>query len=270
MRRQFQDRIVIVTGASRGLGRRIATRLASRGAKVAVVGRTQSDLDSVAKEIQKSGGVAESIPADLTDPEARKHVVRAVQKRFDGIDALVNAAGVAAHGPFESGSETVLRMVMEINFFAAAEMIRLCVPFLIESAASHHQPVVMNVASVVGRFGIPGVSEHSASKHALIGLTESLRCEFVRFGIDVLVAAPSIVKTDDPGAHLLRNEPLVPIDFSKGMDPDDVAEQFIAAMERNKTETYIGKEAWWVNLGRRLGPRVLRKMMWRKYGIQEG
>lgn len=267
MRRTFQDRVVIVTGASRGIGRRIAGRLASRGAKVALVGRTASDLADAAREIRSAGGTSEAFPADLTDPNARVRVVDAVALQFGGINGLVNAAGVSAHGPFESGTEAVLRAVMEINFFAAAELTRLVVPHLIESASNRRQPVVMNVASVVGRFGFPGVSEHSASKHALIGFTESLRCEFVRYGIDVLVAAPSVVKTDDTGSHLLRNEPLVPIDFAEGMDPEVVAEQIVVAMERNKDESYLGRQAWWVNLGRRMGPRVLRKMLWRKYGV---
>jgi NAD(P)-dependent dehydrogenase (short-subunit alcohol dehydrogenase family) len=267
MRRTFQDRVVLVTGASRGIGRRIAGRLAARGAKLALVGRTAADLQDAAREITSSGGTAEAFPADLTDPQARSRVVESTAERFGGIDGLVNAAGVAAHGPFESGTEQVLRAVMEINFFATAEMTRLVVPHLIESASRRRQPVVMNVASVVGRFGFPGVSEHSASKHALIGLTESLRCEFVRYGIDVLVAAPSVVKTDDMGSHLLRNEPLVPVDFDAGMDPDAVAEQIVVAMERNKDESYLGRQAWWVNLGRRMGPRVLRKVMWRKYGV---
>lgn len=269
MRRTFQDRVVIVTGASRGIGRRVAGRLAARGAKVALVGRTASDLADAAREIGSAGGTCEAFPADLTDPQARARTVEAVAERFGGIDGLVNAAGVAAHGPFESGTEAVLRAVMEVNFFAAAELTRLVVPHLIESASNRRQPVVMNIASVVSRFGIPGVSEHSASKHALIGFSESLRCEFVRFGIDVLVAAPSVVKTDDMGSHLLRNEPLVPINFETGMDPATVAEQIVVAMERNRAESYLGRQAWLVNVGRRVGPRVLRKMMWRKYGIGE-
>ena len=268
MRRQFKDRIVIVTGASRGIGRRISLKLALRGAMVVLVGRTQSELNSLAAEICMSNGQCHSIAADLTDPAARERVVKTAVEKFNGIDGLVNAAGVAAHGPFESGTETVLRTIMEINFFAAAELIRLCVVPMTESAVKNRQPVVMNIASVVGRFAIPGVSEHSASKHALIGFSESLRCEFVRYGIDVLVAAPSVVKTDDTGSHLLRNEPLVPIDFSEGMDPEIVAEQIIDAMERNKTESYIGKQAWWVNFGRRCGPRIMRRVMWRKYGIR--
>jgi short-subunit dehydrogenase len=267
MRRSFQDRVVIVTGASRGIGRRVAGRLAARGAKVALVGRTGADLEAALKDIRSAGGTAEALAADLTDSEARAWVVAETAKRFGRIDGLVNAAGVAAHGPFATGTEAVNRAVMEINFFAAAEMMRLVIPHLIESAASGNRPVILNVGSVVSRFGIPGVSEHSASKHALLGLSEAVRCEVARFGIDVLVAAPSIVKTDDTQSHLLRDEPVVPIDFAQGMDADDVAERIVKSMERGTKEAYLGKQSWWVNVGRRVGPRVLRKVMWRKYGI---
>ena len=221
----------------------------------------------MAKEIRDAGGTCEPFSADLTDPISRNLVVKATVEKFGGIDGLVNVAGVAAHGPFESGLETLNRQLMEINFFATTEMSRLCTPPLIESAAKHRQPVIMNVGSVVSRFGFPGVTDHAASKHALIGFIESVRVEFVRFGIDVLFAAPGIVKTDETAKHLLRDEFLIPVDFTKGNDPEYVAERIIQAMERNKTESYIGRDAWWVNIGRRIGPRILRKMIWRKYGI---
>lgn len=268
MRRQFKDRVVIVTGGSRGIGRRIANRLAGRGAKVALVGRTQSDLQNAAETIRQAGGIAEPIAVDLTKTDARKHVVETVKKQFGGIDGLVNAAGVAAHGPFETGTEEITRTLMEINFFAAAEMIRECTPSLIESAKKGLQPVVLNVGSVVSRFGLPGVTDHAASKHAVIGLTEAIRCEYSRLGIDILFAAPGVVRTDESAKHLLRDEFLIPVDFSAGNDPDIVAEEIIRAMERNQTETYIGRDAWWLNFGRRCGPRIMRRIMWRKYGVR--
>ena len=268
MTRTFPDRCYLVTGASRGIGRRIAIRLANRGARVALVGRTRSDLEETARTIESAGGQAVVIPADLTDPPARERVIASVLAAWGQLDGLVNAAGVAAHGEFSTGTEEVLRQVMEINFFAAAEMIRLAVPALTASGKAGRQPVVMNVASLVGRFGMPGISEHSASKHALVGLTESLRCEFVRYGIDVLLSAPSIVKTDNHDAHLLRSDPIPSVDFEKGIDPDMVAEAIVTAIARNQSESYIGRLAFWVNMGRRLGPRMLRKVLWRRFRVQ--
>jgi NAD(P)-dependent dehydrogenase (short-subunit alcohol dehydrogenase family) len=267
MNRTFQDRVFIVTGASRGIGKRIAIKLAGRGGKIVAVGRSVNDLQDTAKVIQDGNGQCLPVVADLTQPDARENVINQALATFPFIDGLVNSAGVAAHGEFESGTEDVLRKVMEINFFSAAEMIRLCVPAMQKSAHEKRQPVVMNIASLVGRFGMPGISEHSASKHALIGLTESLRVEFVRYGIDVLLAAPSIVKTDNHDAHLLRSEPVPSVDFEKGIDPDYVAEEIIKAIAGNKTESYIGRLAFWVNMGRRLGPRMLRKVLWRRFGV---
>jgi short-subunit dehydrogenase len=267
MRRTFTDRVYLVTGASRGIGRRVAIRLAARGAAVGLVGRSANDLSETARIIRDANGRGEVIPADLTDPAARERAIAIVKSKFGQLDGLVNSAGVAAHGEFESGTEAVLRAVMEINFFAAAEMIRLAVPLLRESAKANRQPVVMNVASLVGRFGMPGISEHSASKHAIVGLCEALRVEFVRYGIDVLMAAPSIVKTDDHEKHLLREAPVPSVDFEKGIDPEAVADEIVKAIERNKAESYIGRLAWWVNVGRRVGPRGLRKILWRRFGV---
>ena len=94
---------------------------------------------------------------------------------------LVNCAGVCSFGEFSTSSEEIVRKVLEVNFFAPAEMIRVAAPYLtrsFENARDGWRPAIVNVASICGRWGIPSMSEHCASKHAFVGLTESLRAEF--------------------------------------------------------------------------------------------
>src|SRR5207302_2835172 len=154
---------------------------------------------------------------------------------FGGLDILINNAGVGSFGHFAESSEAVLRQVMEVNFFAPAELIRLAVPHLQRGV----RPAIVNVSSMCGRRGLPAWPEYSASKFALCGLTEALRAEMVRFGIDVLLVLPGLTRTD-LGSHLLRNQGRMRIDFTGGMKPEMVAERIVRALEKNRTETVLG------------------------------
>ena len=130
MRRDVRGRVVLVTGASRGIGKRVALRLAKLGAKLALTARSADDLAKLASDLRAAGAEAEVFPADLTRPDDREQLVAAVAARFGGLDVLVNSAGVCSFGEFGSSSEAVLRRVMEVNFFAPAEMMRVAAPHL--------------------------------------------------------------------------------------------------------------------------------------------
>src|SRR5579885_1727704 len=132
MRRAMRGRVVLVTGASRGIGRRVAERLGRLGARVAVTARSADELARLTQTLKDVGTEVEAYPADLTDSAARDGLIRDVVARFGGLDVLVNCAGVASFGEFASSEEGILRRVMEINFFVPAEMIRLAFPHLLQ------------------------------------------------------------------------------------------------------------------------------------------
>jgi NAD(P)-dependent dehydrogenase (short-subunit alcohol dehydrogenase family) len=111
---------------------------------------------------------------------------------------------------------------------------------------------------------MPGVSEHSASKFALVGLTEGLRAEFARYDIDVLMVHPGLVQSDDLDKHLLRDEPMLRINFGRATAPDVVADGVVTALERGTWEKAIGRLAWWACFGKRMGPRFMRWIIHRK------
>ena len=140
MRRDLRGRVVLVTGASRGIGRRAAGRLAKLGARLALTARS-----------------ADAFPGDLTDPGDRERIVAGTVAKFGGLDVLVNCAGVCSFGEFSTSTEDIVRRVLEVNFFAQAEMIRVAHPHLLKSgeqAANGWRPAVVNVASICGRWGI--------------------------------------------------------------------------------------------------------------------
>jgi short-subunit dehydrogenase len=264
MRRSLLGRSVLLTGASRGIGRRVAKRLAQLGANLLVTARSSNELESLVQEIQASGGTAESLSVDLTDSIQRELLVQSVVERNGGLDILINCAGVASFGEFSSSTPEVLRHLMEINFFVPSELIRLCQPYLAQSAVLGRQPAVVNVASICGRAGIPSFPEHCASKHALVGLTEALRSEFARYDIDILLVLPGLVKTDDMNRHLLRNEGRIDLDYGKAETPDNVADGVVKSLLRNTRERATGWLGWWVWFGRRTWPRGIRWIMRRK------
>jgi NAD(P)-dependent dehydrogenase (short-subunit alcohol dehydrogenase family) len=231
MKRDLRGRRLLITGASGGIGRCLAEQAA----------------DVLA------------VPADVTSDADRKRLLAAAVERFGGLDVLVNNAGVASFAHFSDSTEEVLRQVMEVNFFAAAELIRLAIPVLVQG----RQPAVVNVASMCGRRGMPAWPEYSASKHALCGLTEALRGELARFDIDVLLIVPGLTRSD-LDKHLLRKTGRAKIGFDRGMAPEEVARGILRAVYYNRTETVLGWDARWMLRVQRFFPRLVDRLLARK------
>ncbi len=267
MGRDVRGRVVLVTGASRGIGRRVATKLAKLGAILAVTARSENELATLVNELRTAGTEVEAFAGDLTNPNDRERIVASTIARFGKLDVLVNSAGVCSFGEFRTSGEEITRKLMEVNFFATAEMMRLCTPHLTRSADTATNgwvPAIVNVASVCGRWGIPSLSEHCASKHAIVGLSESLRPEFARFGIEVLMTLPGLVQTDDVRKHLLRNEPKIYLDTANAQPTDEVADGVVQTLLKSRKEKPVGFLAWWVCFGKRMFPRFVRFIMMRK------
>lgn len=229
-----------------------------------VAARSEDELASLVDGIRAHGGTAEAVAVDLTDPPQRELLVLTALKRYGGLDVLVNAAGVASFGEFATSTPQILRTVMEINFFVPAELMRLTRPLLEASARSGYPAAILNLASICGRCGIPSLPEHCASKHALVGLTETLRAEYSRFGIDVLLVLPGVVQSDDLQRHLIRNEGKIYLNFENAQKADEVADAVVTSLIRNRRERAVGfvsRMVWW---SRRLWPRILRRVMQRK------
>src|SRR5262249_29525932 len=138
----------IVTGASSGIGREVAAAAARAGARVALAARSAEVLDGLAGDLApiaaRAGGEVLAVPTDITQEAQRQRLLDAVADRFGGLDVLVNNAGVGAFGHFATGTEEVLRQVMEVNFFAPAELIRSALTLLKQGQC----PAIVNVASM--------------------------------------------------------------------------------------------------------------------------
>jgi len=254
MRRDLAGLRVIVTGASSGIGYELALLLVERGARVVAMARRKERLQQLAEGVSATEADRfRWIAGDVTDSEVRKQALELCERTWGGVDVLVNNAGIGGHGSFAAADESRLRKIMEVNFFAPAEFVRQALPLLRRGRT----PMVVNIGSVLGHRAVPGKSEYSASKFAMHGLSDALRIELGREGIDVLLVSPSttaseffdvaIPTTADGGAESakIRRHRTFGV-----MTPRKVASRIVAAMQKGKREIILsagGKALVWLD-----------------------
>jgi short-subunit dehydrogenase len=196
------------------------------------------------------------IVGDITDPPTRQRAVDVAKEKLGGLDILVNNAGVGAMGLFEAIAPENVRRVMEVNYFALVDMTRVALPLLKQG----NRPIVVNISSILGHRGVPHNSIYAASKFAVHGFSESIRAEFTRYGIDVLVVSPGTTETEFFDRVIEKNtEPNWP--QHKPIPASKVAQQIVTAIRRGKHEIvpYVwGRVLCWLN---RLSPRLVDTIM---------
>jgi short-subunit dehydrogenase len=258
MKRDLRNSRAIVTGASSGIGRAVAVELARHGARLVVTARREDRLRELAAEIAaaKPQAAVEIVVGDITDPATRQRALDAAQAKLGGLDLLVNNAGVGAMGLFVDAIPERVRRVMETNFFSLVEMTRLALPVLKEGV----HPILVNVSSILGHRGVPYSSEYSASKFAVQGFSESIRAEFTRLGIDVLVVSPGTTETEFFERVIdSTEEPKWP--KHKPVSAAEVARQTVVAIRQGRHEIipyHWGRVLCWLN---RLSPRLVDGLM---------
>lgn len=245
--RIISSKRMLITGASRGIGRALAVEVVKRGAKVLAVARDFEALRELEAECPGIVGYA----GDVTSPADRSAMIQAVLDRFGGLDILVNNAGVGATGFFGDTGPDTLRRILEVNLFALAELTRLAIPHLQFGA----QPMIVNVSSIFGRRGFPRYAEYCASKFAVQGFSDALRAELITMNIGVLVMNPGPTETGFQENMLERSADTPRA--GRRMPAEAVASAMIRAIEQDKAEitlTGIGKA---LILATRLAPRLL-------------
>lgn len=258
MKRTLHGSRGIITGASTGIGRALAIELARHGARLILIARSQSKLAELTGQLQGQGAQVSFVAGDVTDPAIRAAAINKAEHELGGLDFLINNAGVGALGRFEDATPERLRAVLETNFFAAAEMIRSALPILRHGA----RPIIVNIGSILAHRGIPHSSEYCASKFALRGLTESIRTEFSRLGIDVLLVSPGTTQTEF-FQHALENRQ-VPWPEQRGVPPELVARRTVKAMERGRKEIVVNPRGRALVLLNRFFPSIVDRIL-RRY-----
>jgi len=184
----LKGKIALVTGASSGIGRATAEMMAGQGARVALTGRQMDALQEVVKRIEGSGGEAAAFAGDLRKDEDRRKIVADAAARFDGLDILVNAAGIIANGTVENTTLADWRAMFEVNLEATFSLMQLSVPFL-----ERHGGCIVNVSSVTGIRAFPNVLAYCVSKAGVDQLTRCAALELAAKGIRVNAVDPGVV-----------------------------------------------------------------------------
>jgi len=242
-RRAIAGLRTIVTGASSGIGRALVVELVRQGAKVVGLARRSQRLRELSDELAAPERFHWHA-GDVTRQEDRASVLEIARREFGGLDTLINNAGAGALGRFDQADESRLRRMMEVNLFAPAEFIRESLPLLHEG----NRPIVVNVGSVLGHRAVPEKSEYCASKFALHGLSDALRAELSKGGIDVLLVSPST--TDSEFFDVADGAATQPQGRFGAMPAEVVARRTVAAMAAGRHEIILsasGKLLVWLD-----------------------
>lgn len=226
-------RVVAITGASAGIGRATALRLARDGATVAICARRRDRLDEVARDIVAAGGVALPIVADVTNAGEMDAFVSQTVERFGRLDMMMCNAGYGLYGEIGSVTPEQMHAVMDVNFFGTFFAARAALPVFKRQNAGH----LIVISSIVGQRGIPFMGPYSATKFAQAGLAECLRAELVDTPINVSVVFP--ISTDTEFFQVMTHHSgFATRAHGPKQSADDVAEAIARALERPRPEIY--------------------------------
>ncbi|SDK41010.1 Short-chain dehydrogenase [Catalinimonas alkaloidigena] len=199
---QYKDKVVLITGGSRGLGLVMARQLAEAGARLALCARDAQELERAAQELFETGADVLTVPCDVTDPQQINEMIGKVRERFGTIDVLINNAGVIQVGPLETMSRQEYEEAMNTHFWGPYHTTQALLPLLRQKGEGR----IVNVASIGGKVAIPHLAPYSASKFALVGFSEGLRAELMKSGILVTTACPGLIRTGSPRNATIKGD----------------------------------------------------------------
>lgn len=241
-------KVVLITGGSSGIGLALAESFGKAGAKVAITGRTVSSLDKAIEGLMALGVDAIAIKADVkVMADCEDMVVRCLQK-WGRLDILINNAGISMRALFDELDLTVIREVMEVNFFGAVQATKAALPAIKSAKGS-----IIAISSIAGIRGLPARTGYSASKGALNLFVESLRTELIDDGVHVLLASPGFTASNIRKAALQADgtpQGTSPLEEGKIMPAEEVADRILRATIARKRDilmTQEGKLVRWLN-----------------------
>lgn len=234
----LKNKNALITGAGKGIGKAVAIALAKEGVNVILMARTQSDLDEVAKEVNALGVKSLTVIADVADITSVNTAVERALGEFKTIDILVNNAGVAAFGKFLELEPVAWENIIKVNLMGTYYVTRAVLPNMIERQTGD----IINISSTAGLAGNALTSAYSASKFAVLGLTDSLMQEVRKHNIRVTALTPSTVAT-----NMAKELNLTDGNPDKVMQAEDMAELIIAQLKLNRRVFIKNSSIWSTN-----------------------
>lgn len=251
----YQGLNAVVTGASSGIGRLLALRLAREGARVALVARREAELGAVANEIRDAGGEALALTCDVSDKGQVFSAAERALERFGTVDLLVNNAGYGHHRRFAEWDVDDMERVMRVNYVGVLYWTKALLPQMLERKRGW----IVIMASLAGRIGVPEESAYVASKFALVGLGEALAIELADGGVHVLTVCPAAARTEFFDEEAL--ERMAPAARQRIIEPEAVVEATMRALAQGKHEITVPSNLRPAYLVKAFAPNFMRRMV---------
>jgi len=238
----FRDKVVIVTGASSGIGLASAKLFGSYGARVVMAARSLEKMQALASQVSPDPSKVLCVRTDVTVESDCRNLIEKTVEAFGGIDILVNNAGISMRAMFNDLDLKVIHALMDVNFWGTVQCTKFALPYLLESKGS-----VVGIVSIAGYSALPARTGYSASKYAIRGFLDTLRMEHLKDGLNVLVFAPGYT------ASAVRRNALTadgsaqgetPLDESRLMSAESVAKRLARALARRRSQvtlTFLGR-----------------------------
>ncbi|MEI6455859.1 MAG: SDR family oxidoreductase [bacterium] len=254
----MKNKVVIITGASSGIGKALAVEFDRLGAKLVLAARNLEKLNELSAKLQGTDHLF--LRADVTLEKDCENLVRSAIEKYSRIDVLINNAGISMRALFQDVDLSVIRKLMDTNFWGTVYCSKYALPYLLDSRGS-----LVGVSSVAGYKGLPGRTGYSASKFAIHGLLEVIRIENMKKGLHVLIACPGFTASNIRNVALSKDgtsQGETPLDESKLMPAEMVAGKIIEAISKRKdriTLTAMGKLTVFLN---KFFPKLMDKMVY--------
>ena len=241
----FKDKVIVVTGASSGIGLAAAKLFGSYGARVVMAARSLEKMEAMAPEVGKE---VLCVRCDVSVEEDCKALVEKTVERFGRIDILVNNAGLSMRAMFKDLDLVVIKRLMDVNFWGTVYCTKYALPYLLEARGQ-----VVGVISIAGYSALPARCAYSSSKYAIRGFLDTLRIEHLKDGLNVLVFAPGYTESNVRNAALVADgsaQGKTPLEEGKLMSAERCAEYLAKGLRKRKSElilTTLGKATVWMH-----------------------
>jgi len=254
----MKHKIVVITGASSGIGEAMARLYAKMGAKVVLGARNEERLSQLVQAIRSEGGEALFVATDVTKEEDCRRLVERAVEEYGGVDVMICNAGISMRANFDEVNIEVLHRVMDVNFWGTVYCAKYALPYLVAAKGS-----LVGISSVAGLHGLPGRTGYSASKFAMTGLLETIRIESAPKGLHVMIACPGYTASNVRYSALMADgtpQGATPRNESKMMSAEEVARRVAKGIAKRKRLCLMDIEGRATHFVKKFAPSLLDRV----------
>ena len=258
----MQNKVVIITGASSGIGKACAEKFGNEGAKLVITGRNETNLQETALWLTNKGIEVLAVQSDVAIKEDCKRIIDETIAKYGKVDVLINNAGISMRAILNDTNLSVIEQVMQINFYGTLYCTKYALPHLLKAKGS-----VVGISSIAGFVGLPGRTGYSASKFAIQGFLEALRTENLKTGLHVMIACPGFTASNIRNTALSANgnaQGESPREEDKMMTAEEVAEHIYNGVVNKKRQVILTTEGKLAVFLSKFFPKFIAKMVFNK------